>query len=108
VLTSPRGREVVLYSGGNFADFYGIGVVARDPGSGQWLELSPTPEASLLGPAPAAGLVGPGHCSAITSDGRPFLCYHFRSSPSAARQFSVAPLRWELDTDLPRLAVPRR
>jgi hypothetical protein len=105
VLTSPGGREVVLYSGGNFADFYGIGVVARDPDSGQWLDLSPTPEASLLGPDPAANLFGPGHCSVISSDGQPFMCYHFRSAPGASRQFAVAPLRWDLDTDLPRLAV---
>ncbi len=104
-ITSPRGREVVLYSGGNFADFYGIGVIAQDPGTGQWLDLSPTPAASLLGPDPAANLYGPGHCSVITSDGQPFLCYHFRGAPSAARQFAVAPLRWDLDTDLPRLAV---
>lgn len=105
VLTSPGGREVVLYSGGNFADFYGIGVAARDPGSGQWLDLSPTPEASLLGPDPAANLFGPGHCSVLTSGGQPFLCYHFRSAPGASRQFAVAPLRWDSETDLPRLAV---
>lgn len=105
VLTSPGGREVVLYSGGNFADFYGVGVVAQDLDSGQWLDLSPTPEASLLGPDPAANLFGPGHCSVLSSDGQPFMCYHFRSAPDASRQFAVAPLRWDPDTDLPRLAV---
>ncbi len=104
VITSPGGREVVLYSGGNFADFYGIGVVARDPDSGQWLDLSPSPEAALLGPDPAVDLFGPGHCSVITSDGRPFLCYHFRGAPAAPRQFGVVPLRWNPDTDLPELA----
>lgn len=103
VLTSPGGREVVLYSGGNFADFYGIGVIARDAGTGRWLDLSPTPEASLLGPDPTAGLFGPGHCSVLVSDGKPYLCYHFRSTPTAARQFAVTPLRWDADTDLPRL-----
>jgi Glycosyl hydrolases family 43 len=104
-MTAPDGREVVLYSGGNFADFYGIGVVARDPAGGQWLDLSPSPEASLLGPDPASGLYGPGHCSVIESDGQPFLCYHFRSEPAAARQFAVVPLRWDPEADLPLLAI---
>lgn len=104
-ITAPHGREVVLYSGGNFADFYGIGVAAQDPAGQQWLDLSPSPEDSLLGPDPAAGLFGPGHCSVITSDGVAYLCYHFRNAPSAARQFAVVPLRWDPETDLPRLAI---
>lgn len=104
-VTSPGGRDVVLYSGGNFAHFYGIGLLARDPDTGHWSDLTPSPQASLLGPDPTAGLVGPGHCSVITSDGRLFLCYHFRSEAEAPRQFGVVPLRWNPDTDLPELAA---
>jgi GH43 family beta-xylosidase len=104
VLTSPRGQEVVLYSGGNFADFYGIGVVVQSP-DGDWVDLSPTPQESLLGPQPAAGLYGPGHCSVLTTDGQTYLCYHFRTDPSASRQFAIVPLKWNSDTDLPQLAL---
>ena len=58
-LTSPRGRDVMLYSGGNFAGFYGIGRIARDA-AGRWTDLTPTPADALLGPQPDAGVVGPG------------------------------------------------
>jgi hypothetical protein len=104
VITSPRGREVVLYSGGNFADFYGIGVVAQGP-DGDWVDLSPTPAQALLGPQPAAGVFGPGHCSVLITDGEPYLCYHFRTEPSAQRQFAIVPLKWDPETDLPQLAL---
>lgn len=107
VLTSPRGREVVLYSGGNFNDFYGVGIAAAGP-DGSWSDLSPTPERSLLGPRPADGLFGPGHCSVLVSDGQTFMCYHFRTEPSAPRQFGIIALEWDADTDLPRLAADQQ
>jgi len=100
--TSPGGREVLLYSGGNFADFYGIGIVGAGP-DGQWLDLSPSPEQTLLGPAPERNLFGPGHCSMITSEGQTFMCYHFRTEPSGPRQFGILALQWHPDTDLPYL-----
>jgi arabinan endo-1,5-alpha-L-arabinosidase len=99
-LESPGGQPVVLYSGGNYAGFYGIGVLASRP-DGQWLDLSPRPEDCLLAPRP--GLFGPGHCSALTSDGQSVLCYHFRNQPDAPRQFGILPLSWHPDTDLPYL-----
>jgi GH43 family beta-xylosidase len=101
-LESPGGRLVVLYSGGNYAGFYGIGVLAGTPDGG-WVDLSPRPEDCLLAPRPAAGLFGPGHCSALTSDGQSVLCYHFRHRPDAPRQFGIVALGWHSDTDLPYL-----
>lgn len=106
VLSSPGGREVVLYSGGNFTDFYGVGIVAAGP-DGSWSDLSPTPEQSLLGPRPAEGLFGPGHCSVLASDGQTFMCYHFRTESSAPRQFGIIALTWDAVTDLPGLAADR-
>lgn len=107
VLTSPGGREVVLYSGGNFTDFYGVGIAAADP-DGSWSDLSPTPERSLLGPRPDDGLFGPGHCSVLVSDGQTYMCYHFRTEPSAPRQFGIIALEWDAATDLPRLVADRQ
>jgi hypothetical protein len=105
-LRSPRGRPTVLYSGGNFAGFYGIGVLQQDR-AGRWVDLSPTPEQCLLAPAPDRGVYGPGHCSVLDADadaGAPAgplagagqaLCFHFRTSPDGPRQFGILPLRWD-------------
>jgi glycosyl hydrolase family 43 len=103
-LTSPHGREVILYSGGNFSGFYGIGVIAEGP-HGQRDDLSPTPEHVLLGPQPDAGLFGPGHCSVLVSSGATYMCYHFRRRESSPRQFAIVPLAWDADTDLPGVAL---
>jgi len=102
-VTSPRGREVVLYSGGNYTAFYGIGIIAEGP-DGARADLSPTPEQALLGPDPEANLFGPGHCSVLVADGRTYMCYHFRTHPGAPRNFAIAPLHWDPGTDLPTLA----
>ena len=102
ILTSPRGRELILYSGGNFAGFYGIGILAATP-NGEWTDLSPESAQCLLAPDPEAGLVGPGHCSVLTSAGRTFMAYHFRSGLDELRQFSIVELAWDEATDLPRI-----
>jgi GH43 family beta-xylosidase len=100
-LRSPTGRQLLLYSGGNFAGFYGVGVLAREP-DGSWVDLSPTPEQCLLSPDPDAGLYGPGHCSVLTRSGDDsYVCYHFRSRPDAPRQFGIVPLYWSGGDDLP-------
>ncbi len=104
-LTSPAGRRTLLYSGGNFAGFYGIGVLRQDP-DGRWVDLSPTPEDCLLAPMPERGLHGPGHCSVL--DAGPagqMLCFHFRTSPEAPRQFGIVPLEWDR-SDRPYVPVP--
>ena len=102
-LVSPGGRRTTLYSGGNFAGFYGIGVLQQDP-AGRWVDLSPTPEDCLLAPMPERGVYGPGHCSVLTRGGDQLLCFHFRSTPDALRQFGILPLRWH-PTDRPYVPV---
>jgi hypothetical protein len=77
-----------------------VGIIARDE-SGKWTDLSPTPAEALLGPHPEDKLFGPGHCSVLQSDGRTYMCFHFRSEPDAPRQFAVVPLEWDERTDLP-------
>jgi GH43 family beta-xylosidase len=104
-LTSPEGRQVILYSGGNFSGFYGIGIIAEGP-NGLWTDLSPTPDQALLGPRPAAQLFGPGHCSVAVSDDATYMCYHFRRESSSPRQFAITELTWDPATDLPRLLDP--
>lgn len=90
-LVSPGGRRTVLYSGGNFAGFYGIGVLREEPGG--WVDLSPTPDRCLLAPNPARGVHGPGHCSVLGD----LLCFHFRTGPDRPRQFGILPLAWDAD-----------
>jgi hypothetical protein len=93
-LTSPAGRRTLLYSGGNFAGFYGVGVLREQ--DGRWTDLSPTADRCLLAPMPERGVHGPGHCSTWGD----LLCFHFRTDPDGPRQFGILPLRWDAD-DLP-------
>lgn len=97
-LVSPGGTPTLLYSGGNFAGFYGIGLLQRD-GDGDWVDLSPTPDRCLLAPMPERGVYGPGHCSVLDrGDGSDqLLCFHFRLAPDLPRQFGIVPLRWDGD-----------
>lgn len=101
-LLSPGGVPTMLYSGGNFTGFYGIGVLRRE--GGRWVDTSPTPEDCLLAPVPELGLHGPGHCSVLDTDGGQLLCFHFRTSPDAPRQFGIVPLRWD-ENDRPYCPV---
>jgi glycosyl hydrolase family 43 len=105
-LLSPGGRRTLLYSGGNFTGFYGVGVLQADP-SGRWMDLSPTPQDCLLAPMPERGVYGPGHCSVLATPAGPdpqVLCFHFRTAPGAPRQFGILPLSWT--GDRPYCAVP--
>jgi Glycosyl hydrolases family 43 len=95
-LLSPAGVPTLLYAGGNFAGFYGIGVLRRQ-GGGAWVDTSPTPADCLLAPDPGRGVYGPGHCSVLDTAGGQLLCFHFRTSPDAPRQFGILPLRWGAD-----------
>lgn len=94
-LLSPAGVPTMLYSGGNFAGFYGIGVLRHE--GGRWVDTSPTPADCLLAPIPERDLHGPGHCSVLSTDGGQLLCFHFRTSPDRPRQFGILPLRWGAD-----------
>lgn len=93
-LVSPGGRPTMLYSGGNYAGFYGIGVLRQDA-AGRWADLSPTPEDCLLAPMPERGVYGPGHCSVLDTPAGQLMCFHFRVSPETPRQFGMLPLRWD-------------
>lgn len=93
-LVSPAGRRTMLYSGGNFAGFYGIGVLREEPGRG-WVDLSPTPDRCLLAPDPDRGVHGPGHCSVLETGSGALLCFHFRTGPDRLRQFGILPLHWD-------------
>lgn len=97
-LVSPAGRRTLLYSGGNFAGFYGVGVLREQ--DGRWVDLSATPDRCLLAPRPERGVHGPGHCSVLGD----LLCFHFRTDPDGPRQFGILPLRWDPD-DLPYCPV---
>jgi GH43 family beta-xylosidase len=104
-LVSPAGRRTILYSGGNYAGFYGIGVLRRTRHG--WVDLSPAPEDCLLAPAPERGLHGPGHGSVLgSSPGRQLLCFHFRTGADRPRQFGIVPLEWDR-SDLPYVPVAR-
>jgi hypothetical protein len=103
--TSPGGREIVLYSGGNFTGFYGVGVIAKDE-AGRWVDMSRSPAEAVLSPRPEAALFGPGHCSVLVSDGQTYMCFHFRAQATALRQFAVVPLDWDAPTDLPHVRWP--
>ncbi len=95
-LVSPGGRRTMLYSGGNFAGFYGIGVLQEEPGRG-WVDLSPTPDRCLLAPSPERGVHGPGHCSVLGTGPGGLLCFHFRTGPDRPRQFGILPLLWDAE-----------
>lgn len=103
-LRSPAGRRTMLYSGGNFAGFYGVGALREEPGRG-WVDLSPTPAECLLAPMPERGVHGPGHCSVLDAAGGQLLCFHFRTDPDRPRQFGILPLRWD-DADRPYCPLP--
>lgn len=96
-LVSPQGRDVYLYSGGNFSGYYAIGAAIREE-SGVLRDV--TGEGSfVLRPQPARGLFGPGHCSWFRGhDGKYYLTFHARfGSIDAPRQMTLARLLWDAD-----------
>ncbi len=101
-LVSPDGRDFALYSGGNFADLYAIGLLSRDE-AGRWHDLSVDPADCLLSQRPADHLWGPGHCSVADQ----YIAYHYREEPGLPRQFAIAELVWDTATDLPSIVETR-
>jgi hypothetical protein len=97
-LVSPDGRDFALYSGGNFADLYAIGLLARDD-SGKWADLSVDYADCLLSQRPADHLWGPGHCSVAGG----FVAYHYREEPGLPRQFAIATMTWDPATGRPAI-----
>ncbi len=115
-LLSPRGEEVVLYSGGCFFGYYAVGAIVRHMPA-QAIDLTEAPAVTsdegivVLRPDPAHGFYGPGHCSWIEGpDGQVYLMFHVRyGSADAPRQMGLAPLRWTADgLPLADPADPRR
>ena len=92
-LISPGGRDLLLYSGGNFSNFYVMGLLEKNAGD-SWRDLSPTPADCLLAPGPDLSGVGHG------SFAGPYIAFHFRPL-TGPRQFTVARIRWDQATDLP-------
>ena len=100
-LLSPKGRDLMLYSGGNFADFYAMGLLEREL-DGNWRDLSLKPADCLL--APGDTVSGLGHGSYAGS----YLAFHFRPA-SGLRQFTVARIDWHEEADLPYVSrLPTR
>lgn len=99
-LVTPAGRDLLLYSGGNFQGFYAVGVLRLED-DGTWTDLSPEPAACLLQPDLDRRILGPGHCS--VSGG--LIAYHFRAKPDGLRQFTVAALSWDRDGSSPAVAA---
>ncbi len=91
-LVSPGGQDFALYSGGNFADLYAIGLLSRND-DGHWTDLSADYTDCLLSQRPADDLWGPGHCSVVDR----YVAYHFRARPELPRQFALAELVWNVD-----------
>ncbi len=100
-LVTPSGRDLLLYSGGNFQGFYGIGMLLLEDGI--WVDRSPEPGACLLGPDADRHLLGPGHCSV---SGNLIAC-HFRAEPDAPRQFTVNSLSWDSTGNVPGINPDR-
>lgn len=101
-LVTPSGRDLLLYSGGNFGAFYAVGMLLLED-DGTWTDLSPEPVACLVRPDADHHVLGPGHCS-VSGD---LIAYHFRSQPDAPRQFTVATLRWDSAGNVPSVPGPR-
>ena len=97
-LVTPSGRDVLLYSGGNFQGFYAVGMLLRED-DGTWTDLSPEPAACLLRPDPTHHVLGPGHCSVSGT----LLAYHFRAAPDTPRQFTIASLSWDAAGNAPTI-----
>jgi hypothetical protein len=83
-LVLPDGREMVIYSGGNFADRYACGaMIERD---GRFVDVSGG-DRFVLAPAPELGVLSTGHLSTtIAPDGRRVLIFHGRTREGGPRQ----------------------
>ncbi|MEA2524308.1 MAG: arabinan endo,5-alpha-L-arabinosidase [Thermomicrobiales bacterium] len=97
-LVSPQGRNVYLYSGGCFYNFYAVGALVEDE-RGQPRDVTDGVRNFVIQPQPEQGFFGPGHCSWLrTPDGQDYLLLHARfGSPEARRQMCLAPLKWTAD-----------
>ena len=91
-LTTRHGEEVVLYSGGNFADYYAVGALVRR--GGRIVDVTNEEGHFVLQPQPDDGLFSIGHPSLVDLGDEKALLTHIRfGSPDAPRQMALVPLR---------------
>ncbi len=90
-LTNRHGAEVVLYSGGNFADYYAVGALVRR--AGRVVDVTNEEGHFVLQPQPDDGLFSIGHPSLVDLGEERALLTHIRfGSPDAPRQMALVPL----------------
>lgn len=93
-LISPKGKRVVLYSGGNFANFYAVGALIENE-KGTFKDIASREHKFVLRPQPDKGLFALGHPSLAKIEGKDYLMTHMRiGSVDATRQFALVPLLW--------------
>ncbi|MGH2355871.1 MAG: family 43 glycosylhydrolase, partial [Chloroflexota bacterium] len=94
-LVSPQGRDVYLYSGGCFFDYYAVGALRRDE-RGRLADVFAENGHIVVRPRAEQGCFAPGHCSYVVGpDDQPYLMFHARyGAHDAPRQMSLAPLQW--------------
>jgi hypothetical protein len=97
-LVSPAGKQVYLYSGGCYFDFYAVGAVIEG-GHGNLRDISDGEQNFVIQPRPDVGLFAPGHCSWLhLGEDDDYLMLHARfGSPDARRQMCLARLSWTED-----------
>jgi arabinan endo-1,5-alpha-L-arabinosidase len=97
-LVSPQRKQVYLYSGGCFFNFYAVGALVEDD-DGQLVDVSNGEKHFVIQPHPERGFFGPGHCSWLhLGENDDYLMLHARfGSPYAKRQMCLAKLRWSED-----------
>ncbi len=104
-LVSPQGRQVYLYSGGCFFEYYGVGQLIENE-KGELVDVSSDGNL-LVAPSADDSFIAPGHCSLVRGIGdRLILMLHARFNGLASpRQICLVPLEW---TDKGQLrAIPR-
>ena len=97
-LVNPRGRRVVLYSGGCYFGFYAVGALVEDD-AGRMVNVTRGGDGFVLRSMPEHGFFAPGHCAWFrAADGREWLVTHARfGSETAPRNACLVELRWDAD-----------
>jgi GH43 family beta-xylosidase len=97
-LVNPRGRRVILYSGGCYFGFYAVGALVEDD-AGRMVNVTRGGRGFVLRSMPEHGFFAPGHCAWFrTADGREWLVTHARfGAETAPRNACLVELRWDED-----------
>lgn len=97
-LVNPKGRRVVLYSGGCYFGFYAVGALVEDD-AGRMVNVTADGRGFVLRSMPEHGIHAPGHCAWFrTPDGGDWIVTHARfGSETAPRNATLVELRWDED-----------